>query len=287
MMKKMKADGGSDKMMMKARVGLEGYCPVCIIDARKWEKGKEQISSTFDGVTYYFPTTGLKRKFDQSPERYVPVLNGDCIVCLEKAGKRVPGSVFHAVMHNQRLYLFPSDKEKKAFRSEPEAYASTDIAANGECIVCLVKAKKHVAGSTDHTVIHNGMRYLFPSDREAQMFRSNPDQFVAGEMKMMDGEKGMIKTSAPATSEVEIIVVGNSACAACEHGVSPLRDPEELGLALVGDDGQITVIEGAHKEYPELYKNRFKSMTLAATGVTLKQDGNVTWLKPSSLRQIP
>ena len=171
-------------MAAKAKMGLEGYCPVCVIDARKWEKGNPRISSTFDGVNYYFPTAALKTKFDRNPKRYVPALNGDCIVCLENAGKRVPGNVRHAAMHNGRLYLFPSDKEKQVFGRSPEAFDKTDLAVDGECIVCLVKAKKHVSGVAEHTVMHGGMRYLFPSDAEAKMFEADPKQFLTAVKNM-------------------------------------------------------------------------------------------------------
>ncbi|MCR9197347.1 MAG: hypothetical protein NXI04_01770 [Planctomycetaceae bacterium] len=284
MMKKSQM-AGSDKRMMTAKVGLDGYCPVCIVDARKWEKGNPRISSTFDGLTYYFPSTGLKTKFDRNPQRYVPALNGDCIVCLEKADKRVPGSIYHAALHNNRLYLFPSEKEKQAFSRSPEAFEKTDLAANGECIVCLAKMNKHVPGSHEHTVVHKGLRYLFPSAKEADMFRKDPAQFVSAAMKMQ-GDKGqMIKTGLPEMKAGMVTVSGLSGCAACEFGVSPLNDPEELGLAIVSDDGRITVVEGAHQTHPQIYNSRFKELQLVAQGEVLKQEGKVTWLKAASLQQ--
>ena len=275
---------GSDKRMMTTRVGLEGYCPVCIIDARKWEKGNPSIRSTFDGVTYYFPSTALKTKFDRTPERYVPALNGDCIVCLEKAGKRVAGSIYHAALHNQRLYLFPSAKEKQAFSAGPEAFEKSDLGANGECIVCLAKMNKHVAGSDKHTVHHNGLRYLFPSAREADMFRRNPTEFLSAVMKDM-GKKDMIRTGLPQASGQTVTVSGRSSCAACEHGVTPLGAPDELGLAIVGADGRVTVVEDAHRTHPQIYKNRFQELSLVAQGEVVRQEGNVTWLKASTLQQ--
>ncbi len=280
----MQKTGAMEKSMMKTPVGLEGYCPVCIIDARKWEKGDPRIRSTFDGVAYYFPSSAIKAKFDRTPERYVPALNGDCIVCLEKAGKRVPGNIRHASLHNRRLYLFPSDKEKQMFGQNPKAYDNTDIGANGECIVCLVKANKHVPGSQQHTVFHNGLRYQFPSAREADMFRTNPEQFVSASMTMKDKPQEMIKTRMLKESNKALTVSGRSGCAACEFGVTPVGSPDELGLAIVGRDGQITVVENAHKSYPQIYQDRFQGQTLVAQGEIVKQQGNITWLNPSSLR---
>ena len=53
-------------MMKKAQIGLDGYCPVCIIEAKKWERGRPEIKSTYDGTTYLFPNAQIKKKFDAS-----------------------------------------------------------------------------------------------------------------------------------------------------------------------------------------------------------------------------
>jgi hypothetical protein len=39
----------------ESRIGLGGYCPVCIVDANKWAKGSPEHQATYEGVTYYFP----------------------------------------------------------------------------------------------------------------------------------------------------------------------------------------------------------------------------------------
>ena len=54
------------------RVGLGGYCPVCILDANKWAKGSPEHQATYDGVTYYFPEEAIKEKFLANPAKYVP-----------------------------------------------------------------------------------------------------------------------------------------------------------------------------------------------------------------------
>jgi YHS domain-containing protein len=276
--------GTKSNSMMKehssvaTKLGLDGYCPVCVVMKKVWEKGSPNISSTFDGVTYYFPGENIKAMFDASPEKFVPALNGDCIVCYEKAGKRIPGTVQHPVLHKNRLYLFPSASEKDAFKAAPRSFENTDLAVNGECIVCLVKMGKHMPGSTDFTVIHNGLRYLFPSDNEANVFRNSPEEFTS-KLKMMDkmGKKSMSNG---------VRLVGRSGCAACEFGVTPLASPDELGLAVVGKDGSVTVIEDAHQNYPQIYEDRFQNKKLAVEGKILKTQGNISWLKPSSLTVI-
>lgn len=270
------------KQQEMVKIGLDGYCPVCVVEHRKWEKGNPAITSTFDGVSYQFPSQAIKAKFDANPQKYVPALNGDCIVCYEKLGKRVAGSVQHPALHNGRLYLFPGERERQAFLAEPEAFEDTDLAANGECVVCLAKANKHVPGSAEHTVLHNGLRYQFPSANEANAFRQSPNQFISQIGKL--GKAQMMKAKDPATRGVRL--VGRSGCAACEFGITPLGAPDQLGLAVVGRDGRITVVEGAHKDYPQIYEDRFEGKQIAVEGKIVKTQGKINWLEPTSLQVI-
>ncbi|MEM9367985.1 MAG: hypothetical protein AAGD07_18485 [Planctomycetota bacterium] len=265
--------------MRASRTGLDGYCPVCVVEARKWEKGRPDIHSTFDNVTYYFPNQAIRAKFDANPQKYVPALNGDCIVCYEKAGKRIAGSVKHAAIHRDRLYLFPGEGEKQAFLKEPAAYEASDLAANGVCVVCLAKANKHVAGSPNHTVIHDGLRYQFPTAQEANVFRQSPQTFL---------EKGMMASKAEmqSVSSNAVQLVGRSGCAACEFGVTPLGAPEELGLAVVDASGRVTVVENAHEDYPQIYQDRFEGKQLSLEGKIVKSQGKIDWVQPTSLRVI-
>lgn len=265
---------------MQTEVGLDGYCPVCVIMKKKWEKGNPNITSTFDGKTYYFPGESIKAMFDANPEKFVPALNGDCIVCYEKMGKRVPGSIQFPALFNERLFLFPSENEKNVFKADPAAFADTDLAVSGECIVCLAKMGKHVAGSPEHTVIHEGLRYQFPSNNEADMFRQSPGQFVSN-ASMKDSTSMNMNMS-----DQGVRLVGRSGCAACEFGVTPVSAPEELGLAVVGNDGSVTVIEGAHRNYPEIYRDRFQNKQIAVEGKIVKTQGKISWLEPSSLKVI-
>ena len=162
---------------------MGGYCPVCIIEARKWEMGRKEFPSTYDGTTYYFPSVAIRKKFEGSPAAYVPAFNGDCIVCYAKAGKRVPGVVQHSALYKKRLYLFPSASEKRAFLDAAEQFMNTDLAAEGKCVVCLARAGKHVQGAAKFTEIHNGFRYLFPSAAEQAEFRRQPAKYAATAMK--------------------------------------------------------------------------------------------------------
>ncbi len=162
----------------ETKLGYEGYCPVCIVAVKKWVQGSPDHQVTYDGVSYYFPDRDTKQKFVENPAAYVPALGGDCIVCLAKAGKRVAGNIRFASLHENRVYLFPSNDEKAVFDASPDEFENVDLAANGNCIVCSVKMNKEVPGSSEFTAIHNGFRFLFPSDRERQAFLQSPTDFV-------------------------------------------------------------------------------------------------------------
>ena len=161
------------------RIGLGGYCPVCILDANKWAMGSPEHQATYDGVTYYFPDEAIKQTFLANPAKYVPALGGDCIVCYAKLGKRVPGSVNHSARYDNRLFLFPGAEQQQAFLSNPNEFANADLALKGDCAVCLVHHNKRVAGKPEFAEIKDGFRYLFVSPLEQAAFREDPAAYVA------------------------------------------------------------------------------------------------------------
>ena len=80
------------KTEAKVSISLNGYCAVCITEARKWVQGKRaSIGWCMTGRAYLFPSEKELNVFKKSPAKYVPALNGDCTVCYAKAGKRVSG----------------------------------------------------------------------------------------------------------------------------------------------------------------------------------------------------
>ncbi len=42
---------GQAKGKKEVRLGLDGYCPVCIVDGKKWVRGNPEFQTTYDGVT--------------------------------------------------------------------------------------------------------------------------------------------------------------------------------------------------------------------------------------------
>jgi YHS domain-containing protein len=265
------------------RIGLGGYCPVCILDANKWAKGSPEHQATYDGVTYYFPGEAIKQKFLADPAKYVPALGGDCIVCYAKLGKRVPGTIYHTARYDNRLFLFPGAEQRQAFLDNPKEFADADLALKGDCAVCLVHANKRIAGKPEFAEVKDGFRYLFVSAREQATFRKDPAAYIAPPPKPTAMESQSCQGPAANGS---LTVMGETTCAGCEHGVKTIQNPEELGLAVNTDDGRVVIVERAHKLYPNAYEGRFDGQRVRVSGRILKQQGRFTWIEPTGLMVV-
>jgi YHS domain-containing protein len=254
-----------------ADVGVGGYCSVCAVMAKKWVAGKPEIVSVYDGMRYYFPGADEKKAFDAAPAKFTPALDGDCVVCLKDAGKRVAGLPKFSAIHDGRLYLFPDEGAQNKFLTDPKKYATVDVAVGGNCAVCAKMMKKEMPGKAEFTSIYKGQRYFFPSAKERTMFDAAPASFVAKDMKL---------GAAPAG----ISVAGKTACAGCAYGVRPITDSDSLGIAVVSG-GTVYVVEGGEKTYPELFNARFEGLTVQLTGTVKKREGKFVWVVPTSLTQ--
>ncbi|QDT29842.1 YHS domain protein [Gimesia panareensis] len=265
----------------EAPVALNGNCAVCLVNSQKIVKGKPEFKVVFDGQTYLFPSAAVKQKFEAAPEKYVPALNGDCTVCFaHHDGHRNPGTVKHVSFYQGRLFLFPNEQIKAVFDKSPAKYADVDLACNGKCIVCKVDGGKDVPGKAKFTAIYKGMRYQFPSEAVMQKFQGSPEKYVAQ-------LKADSRTSSTTDTASELVsVTGTTGCAACEFGVHPKKNPEELGLAVKGADGKIYVIEGAHDSHPGLYQSRFESLKIKVKGKQIASKGKFVWLEPQSIETL-
>ncbi len=259
-------------------LALEGYCSVCIVEANKWVKGNPEFSTTYDGKQYNFPSDKQLQMFVANPAKYVPALGGDCTVCFANAGKRGPGNIRFSSRHKGRLFLFPNDELRQAFKADPKQFENVDLAADGNCVVCRVEAGKEVPGKPEFTAFHNGMRYLFPSDKQRQMFLASPAKYVKETVESL--------SSLQTTSSEEIVFSGTSSCAACDYGVHPLKASDTLGLAVESSDGTVYIVEDAHELYPKIYEDRFDKLKLQVSGKVVKTDGKFVWVESSDLKVL-
>lgn len=160
-----------------ADLALDGNCPVCLVND-KLVPGKPEYASVHDGLRYLFPGAEQKRMFDENPAAFTPAMGGNCTVCKVEMGKDVPGKAEYRLTHNSRLYLFPSKKQLDMFKANPAKYADSDVALGGYCPVCKVELGKDIKGKSAFAVDYHGSRYLFPGQKQLDMFVANPAKYT-------------------------------------------------------------------------------------------------------------
>lgn len=289
-------------------VALEGYCAVCLVRGHRWVQGTAEHSVVYDGWKYFFPGENEKEVFLSAPAQYAPVLNGDSVVAYAESGQRVPGNIQQAMLHEGRLYLFQNEAEKQRFARNPAHYARADLAYGGKCAVCLSHGG-NVDGMPEFAARYQGLRYWFPSAKQQAGFLAQPAKFAhqkvtglttatAGGATCPCGSKnckacqsrrgvpaGMIPTGNVAVQATQSISVrGTTTCATCEYGVPPLGDKETLGLAVEASNGQVYIVEDAHRLYPKLYGARFQGLPVELKGQVLQTDGKFVWVSPTTLK---
>ena len=87
------------------KVAISGYDPVAYFTQSKAVKGRKEISASHHGVTYYFASEEDRKKFAESPEKYVPTYGGWCATAMAK-GEKVEIDPTNFKVTNGRLFLF-------------------------------------------------------------------------------------------------------------------------------------------------------------------------------------
>jgi YHS domain-containing protein len=54
--------------------------------------------------------------------------------------------------------------------------ADVPVALEGYCAVCLMRGHRWVKGTSEHSAIYDGRRYVFPSKNEKQAFVNAPSE---------------------------------------------------------------------------------------------------------------
>ena len=109
--------------------GLDGYCPVCLVDQRKWVAGNRQLGIEHRGRVYLFERPEERDRFWANPDIYTPILSGnDAVIALER-GQSVPGRREFGVFFGNRIYLFADKTSLEKFWKNPNQYANLALQA--------------------------------------------------------------------------------------------------------------------------------------------------------------
>ncbi|MCR9296751.1 MAG: hypothetical protein NXI32_28930 [bacterium] len=161
-----------------ATLALGGYCPVTIVDQKKWVKGSADFAVVLDGKTYHMPDKQRQQDFLKDTTKYTPALSGDCVVSFRDSQQRQPGELTLAALHQGRLYLFASAQHKQRFMAAPDDYADVDLAFAGLCTVCYVDVQQNVPGKPEHGTVVGGLRYYFSDAEHRKQFLRDKARYV-------------------------------------------------------------------------------------------------------------
>lgn len=97
--------GAAHDNVDKKHLAVQGYDVVAYFTAGKAVKGDEKITATHNGHTYRFASHENHKKFDESPDSYVPQYGGWCATAMVD-GSKVEIDPKNFKITRGKLYLF-------------------------------------------------------------------------------------------------------------------------------------------------------------------------------------
>jgi hypothetical protein len=107
-------------------IGLDGYCPVQLLENNRWVRGTHEGGVIHRGRLYLCATPEERQRFMANPDLYAPVLDGCDVVLAVDQNQLVPGQRKYGVRYEKdnRVYLFSSQASGDRFAQDPGRYAN-------------------------------------------------------------------------------------------------------------------------------------------------------------------
>jgi YHS domain-containing protein len=106
-------------------VAMEGYCPVTLLEQRKWKRSDPKFGAIHRGRTYLFASEAEQQKFLANPDAFSPILSGFDPVVFAQRGEMVEGKRSYGLTYNKQIFLFADEASLQAFSKTPQAFAET------------------------------------------------------------------------------------------------------------------------------------------------------------------
>jgi YHS domain-containing protein/thiol-disulfide isomerase/thioredoxin len=103
-------------------LGMDGFCPVTLVEQRTWKQGDVRFGAIHHNRTYLFASADEQQRFLANPEAYCPVLSGDDPVIAMNENRSVTGYRKHGVFCGNRVFLFSTEDTLAEFRRNPNRY---------------------------------------------------------------------------------------------------------------------------------------------------------------------
>jgi len=97
-------------------------CPVTPFIDGKIVQGNPGISMTHRGFHLVFQSESYRHEFQEHPERYWPVADGQCVVSALDEGVAQWGTLEYGVTYRGGIWLFASQDRRERFHQTPKAY---------------------------------------------------------------------------------------------------------------------------------------------------------------------
>ncbi|MGD9722369.1 MAG: thioredoxin family protein [Pirellulales bacterium] len=105
-------------------MGLDGYCPVTLVERQQWTLGDARFGAVHRGRTYLFLGPNEVKKFLADPDKFAPVLAGHDPVLAMDNQQMVPGRREFGVYSDNRVYLFADEASRRRFEQNPRRYTA-------------------------------------------------------------------------------------------------------------------------------------------------------------------
>jgi len=121
------ASGAAQRRADPPPAGMDGYCPVQLVENGRWVRGTHDAGVIHRDWLYLCAGPEERRRFLADPDRYAPVLAGHDVVLAIDQNQLVPGLRKYGVFYDtdKRVYLFASQASRDRFWQAPERYAAT------------------------------------------------------------------------------------------------------------------------------------------------------------------
>jgi thioredoxin-related protein len=140
------------------KVGLEGFCPVSLVEERRMVYGQRTLTLSRDGLVYCFVDAQMRQRFEKWPGRFLPVNGGRCPVAQVDQGEIRPGEARWCVLFKDHLFLCSDEEGRSRFLKNPERYAHVAMADRTLCPHCWGREGFPVQGVLGTSLAPEGWR---------------------------------------------------------------------------------------------------------------------------------
>jgi YHS domain-containing protein/thiol-disulfide isomerase/thioredoxin len=107
-------------------VGLGGFSPVALSEQKKWQRGKDEFVVQFQGVEYFLQSKGEVRRFQATPQKFIPHLHGCDPVELHFSKQARTGVIEFGSFYKGEMFFFASLENRSKFQNNPVWYLGSD-----------------------------------------------------------------------------------------------------------------------------------------------------------------